>query len=151
MRKLLLFFLFLFFLLLQQAPSIRLFYGFVDLAIPILVVIGLWMGPVNGLVYGFLAGLIQGSFSGELLGTFLITRSLIGWGSGMLRGFIVKENPWALFLACFFISLLNDFLFLLSFPHSVTPLWWRSFFLKGLTSGIFAPIFAIILRKIFPE
>jgi cell shape-determining protein MreD len=150
-RKLYLFLLFLFILLLQQAPSLRLFYGYLDLSIPMLLVIGLWLGPAGGLAYGFLAGLIEGSFSGYLLGTYIVTRTLTGWGSGMLRGFIVKENPWALFISAFFASLLNDFLLLLSFPHPLTHLWWRSLFIKSLSSALFAPIFASIIRRIYGE
>jgi cell shape-determining protein MreD len=150
-RKLYLFLLFLFFLLLQQAPSLRLFYGYLDLSIPMVLVIGLWLGPTGGLAYGFIAGLIEGSYSGYLLGTYLITRTLIGWGSGMLRGFIVKENPWALFVSAFFASILNDFLFLLSFPHPLTHLWWRSLFIKSLSSALFAPIFATLMKWIYGE
>jgi cell shape-determining protein MreD len=150
-RKLYLFLLFLFFLLLQQAPSLRLFYGYLDLSIPMLLVIGLWLGPTGGLAYGFLAGLIEGSFSGYLLGTYLVTRSLTGWGSGMLRGFIMKENPLALLISAFWLSLLTDFLFLLSFPHPLTHLWWRSLFIKSLSSALFAPIFASIIRGIYGE
>ena len=148
-KKLYLFLLFLFVLLLQQTPSLHLFYGYLDLSIPMLLVIGLWLGPTGGLAYGFLAGLIQGSFSGYLLGTYLITRTLTGWGSGMLRGFIVKENPWALFIAAFWLSLLNDLLFLLSFPHPLTQLWLRSLFIKSLSSAFFAPLFGSLLHRIY--
>jgi len=151
MKKLALVLLFLFILLGQQAPHLPLHYGFLDLSVPLVLTIGLWSGALKGLTFGFLIGLLQASFSGYLLGTFLLTRSLIGWGGGMLQGFIVKDNPWAVSLTAFWASILSDTIFLLALPHPLSLSWLYSLLFKGFTSALFAPLFAFLLSKVYGD
>lgn len=150
MKKLILL-LFLLLLLGQQTPYLPLHYGFLDLSVPLLLTIGLWGGPVKGLVWGFLVGLLQASLSGYLIGTFLLTRSLIGWGGGMLQGLIVKDNPWAVSLTAFWASILNDAIFLLSSPHPLSRSWLFSLACKGITSAFLAPFFSFLMRKVYGD
>lgn len=148
MRKVALALLVILIVLGQQVPCLPLHFGLVDLSIPLLFTVGLWCGAVKGLALGFSLGLLQASFSGYLVGTFLLTRSLIGWGGGILQGVIVRENPWAILFAGFWASILNDLVFLLSFPRPLSLSWLYSLLIKGLTSAFFAPFFAFLLSRI---
>ncbi len=151
MTRLALILLFLLMILGQQVPHFPLHYGFLDLSIPLLLTVGLWSGPEKGLAVGFLIGLLQASFSGHLVGTFLLTRSLLGWGGGMLQGFIVRDNPWAVSIAGFWASIINEGIFLLSFPHTLSLSWLYSLLFKGLTSALFAPFFSSIIGRVYHQ
>ncbi|MBC7327682.1 hypothetical protein H5T87_06170 [bacterium] len=151
MKKFLLFLFVLFILLAQQSIYLPFHYGLIDFAVPILFVLGLWCGPIKGLVYGFLIGLLQASFSGYMIGTFLFTRSLAGWGGGILRGLIVKDNPLAVAFSVFWVSLLTDAIFLLSSPHSISKFLTYSLIIKALSSSLFAGFFASILSRLYQD
>jgi len=151
MRKVAIILFFILVILGQQVPHLPLHYGFLDLTIPLLLTIGLWGGAIKGLVFGFLVGFLQASFAGYLVGTFLLTRSLIGWGGGILQGVIVKDNPFAVAIAGFGASIINEGIFLLSFPHPLSASWLYSLLAKGLSSAFFAPLFSFLLSIIYRE
>lgn len=151
MKKVALYLFLLVIILGQQVPFLPFHYGYIDLSIPLLLTLGLWLGAVKGAVFGFLIGLIQASFSGYLVGTFLLTRSLIGWGGGVLQGVIVKDNAWAVSISSFWASIINDFIFLLAFPRPISFFLFYSILIKGFTSALFAPFFSFLLGKVYGE
>lgn len=140
-RHLGVFLLFVFTLLLQQSPIFPFHYGGIDLLIPFILLLGLWRGSNEGVLYGFLAGFLEGTCAGYAMGTFIFTRTLLGWGGGMLKGIVVREHPLTVSLLTFWGTLVCDLLFLFLYPHPFTYLGLRLLLIKALVNALFAPLF----------
>ena len=87
-----------------------------DLILVVLIATALTQDPGTGAVLGFIAGLIQGSVVNESLGSFIVTRTIIGYAAGSVTVRLFSDNPVVPVLAAGGLTFAGEFLFLLANP-----------------------------------
>jgi len=99
-----------------------------DLGVILLYFIGLVYGELDGLLLGSLIGFLMDLFSGGSLGANLVSKALVGWGSGMIGRTVLNVNAFFTLGSVFGLSLLNGLLSFL-FVYLITGGWgfWASF------------------------
>ena len=88
--------------------------------------------PEHGAVAGFLIGLFQDLFNPELLGLNALTKSIIGYGLGLIGSKTEPDNPLLLMAVLAAAAAANDFVYLLFF----TGLHLGNFFILWTTVSI---------------
>ncbi len=130
----------LLFLLILQTTTGGLFSGEVWFDLPLIFVYNLAMleGVSKGVAAGFCVGLIQDVLTGgSVFGFHLLTRTLIGWGSGTFRELVYRNNYPYHMLAVFLLSLAIRILFLLP-TYFLSSGWDGLFPAYATTSLLFA-------------
>lgn len=89
-----------------------------DILLAILIATSLTLDPLAGAILGFIAGLIHGSIVGVSLGSFIISRTVIGFASGYVTNRMFSENPIVPTLAAGGLTLVAESLFLLANPST---------------------------------
>lgn len=82
----------------------------INLSIPVVVNIGLFLGPVPGSLCGAIAGLLEDIQTGQVLGLRALLYFLIGYGAGSMRRHVNRDDPKPPML----FSLLGTWLFFFS-------------------------------------
>lgn len=87
-----------------------------DLILVVLIATALTLDPVAGAVLGFLAGLVHGSIAGVSLGSFIVTRTIIGYAAGSMTVRLFSDNPVVPVVAAGGLTFVGEFIFLLANP-----------------------------------
>ncbi len=87
-----------------------------DLILVALIATALTLDPATGAVLGFVAGLVHGAITGESLGSFIVTRTIIGYAAGSLTVRLFSDNPVVPVLAAGGLTFAGEFIFLLANP-----------------------------------
>ena len=97
-----------FVVLVLQTTSLGCFGGnlFFDLPLLFIYSVGLFYGARAGLLCGLAFGLLQDISSPAVFGFYLLTRGLVGYGTGSIKEMIFKNNYGYHVLIIGFISLL---------------------------------------------
>jgi rod shape-determining protein MreD len=109
-----------------------------DLILVVLIATALTMDSFAGSVLGFLAGLIHGSIVEQSLGSFIVSRTIVGFAAGMVTVRLFSENPMVPVVAAGGLTFVGEGIFLLANPApdlaaSVTVVFWKSLFNSSLT------------------
>ena len=112
--------------LVLQTTSLGCFGGnlFFDLPLLFIYSVGLFWGAQAGLVCGLAFGLLQDISSPAVFGFYMLTRGLVGYGTGSIKEMIFKNNYGYHVLIIGFISLLLRSLY-------AVPVFWLSGFGKA--------------------
>lgn len=94
-----------------------------DLIIIVVIIISLSYGSVAGTAFGLWAGMIQGAVMGWNLGALLISRVIIGYLPGLMRGRMFTRNLLVTIIFVFLGTLVGEFVFYL-FSSSTTMIEW---------------------------
>jgi rod shape-determining protein MreD len=89
-----------------------------DFILIALIASALTLDPPSGAVLGFAAGLIHGAVVGESLGSFIASRTIIGFLAGMVTIRLFSENPLVPVLAAGGLTFIGEGLFMLANPKS---------------------------------
>ena len=87
-----------------------------DFVLVVLIATALTLDPVSGAVLGFIAGMVHGSIVGYSLGSFVVSRTVIGFLAGSVTIRLFSENPVVPVLAAGGLTFLGEAVFLLSNP-----------------------------------
>ncbi len=147
---LLLFILIIFQSFLSEVVSIR---GIrLDLAILILVYIGLTKGPAQGVIFGFLIGLLLDVFTPQRLGLGALIKSLIGFSVGNFKDDLFLESSYSKGAVVFLSVFLNDLLYHL-LSEGVTLFTFHTILYYSLPSAIYTCgvgiLFFVVMEKKF--
>ena len=88
-----------------------------DLILVVLIAYALAADPAFGATLGFIAGLIHGSATGASLGSFIVTRTIVGFLAGFVTTRLFSENPAVPVLSAAWLTLVCEGLFLLANPR----------------------------------
>ena len=115
-----------FVVLVLQTTSLGCFGGnlFFDLPLLFIYSVGLFYGARAGLVCGLAFGLLQDVSSPAVFGFYMLTRGLVGYGTGSIKEMIFKNNYGYHVLIIGFISLLLRALY-------AVPVFWLAGFRKA--------------------
>lgn len=87
-----------------------------DLILVALIATALTLEPVAGGVLGFFAGMIRGTIAGYSLGSFIVSRTIIGFAAGSVTVRLFSDNPLVPVLAAGGLTFIGEILFLLANP-----------------------------------
>ena len=121
-----------------------------DLAIFILVYIGLTRGPAQGAVFGFVIGLLLDIFTPEKLGLGALIKSLVGFTVGNFKDRLFLESPYSKGVIVFLSVLLND-LFYLPLAGGVTPFTFQTILYYSLPSALYSSVVGILIFVILEK
>jgi rod shape-determining protein MreD len=103
--------------------------------------------PEHSAIAGFLIGLLQDLFNPELLGLNALTKSLVGYGMGVVGSKAEPDNVLLLATLLATAALVNDFVYLLFF----TGLHLGKFFILlttvSIPSAIYTALAGIVVYK----
>ena len=115
-----------------------------DLAILILVYIGLTKGPAQGVIFGFLIGLLLDVFTPQRLGLGALIKSLIGFSVGNFKDNLFLESSYSKGAVVFLSVFLNDLLYHL-LSEGVTLFTFHTILYYSLPSAIYTCGVGILL------
>jgi len=122
-----------------------------DLAVLILVYIGLTKGPVQGVIFGFLIGLLLDVFTPQRLGLGALIKSLIGFTVGNFKDNLFLESSYSKGAIIFLSVILNDLLYHL-LSEGVTLFTFHTILYYSLpsalyTCGVGVLLFVVLEKK----
>lgn len=125
-----------------------------DVVIIALVYVGLAYGPMYGMLLGFSVGLLQDFYGpADDLGLNALCKTLMGFGVGLGKDGLYKENPVIILSALMVAMALHDLLYFsidtdLN-PGSLVSMLWRRTLPSMLYTGLATTvtIFSIAYRK----
>ena len=88
-----------------------------DLVLVVLIAFALAADPGFGAILGFAAGLVHGSVTGFSLGSFLVTRTIVGFLGGSVTTRLFSDNPAVPVLSAVWLTAVCEGLFLLANPR----------------------------------
>jgi rod shape-determining protein MreD len=115
-----------------------------DLAIFILVYVGLTKGPVQGVIFGFLTGFLLDVFTPERLGLGALIKSLIGFAVGNFKEHLFLESSYSKGAIVFLSVILND-LFYHLLSEGVTLFAFQTILYYSLPSALYTCGVGILL------
>jgi rod shape-determining protein MreD len=124
-----------------------------DLAILILVYIGLTKGPTQGVIFGFLIGLLLDVFTPQGLGLGALIKSLIGFAVGNFKDNLFLESSYSKGAIVFLSVIFNDLLYHL-FSEGVTLFTFHTILYYSLPSAFYTCgagvlLFVVLEKKFF--
>jgi len=124
-----------------------------DLAVLILVYIGLTKGPAQGAIFGFLIGLLLDVFTPQRLGLGALIKSLIGFTVGNFKDNLFLESSYSKGAIIFLSVILNDLLYHL-LSEGVTLFTFHTILYYSLPSALYTcgagVLLFVVLEKKFP-
>jgi rod shape-determining protein MreD len=117
-----------------------------DLGLILVFFIGLIYGEIEGILLGLMIGLLMDLFSGGALGPNVVSKTLLGWTSGMLCKTLLNVNSFFTLGSVFCLSLLNGFIGFL-FVYLITGGWsfWPSVRWVILPASLYDSLLATVL------
>src|SRR5262245_584618 len=117
-----------------------------DLGLILIYFIGLVYGEIEGIFLGLMLGLLMDLFSGGALGPNVVSKTLLGWTSGMLCKTLLNVNAFFTLGSVFCLSLLNGLIGFL-FVFLITGGWgfWASVRWVILPASLYDSLFATVL------
>ena len=117
-----------------------------DFLLVVLIAFSLTQDPLTGAVLGFFAGLIHGSIVGNSLGSFIVSRTIIGFAAGSVTIRLFSENPVVPVLAAGALTFVGEALFLLANPAPNLLASFNIIVFKSLYNSFFTLIAYWLLR-----
>ncbi|HOP79049.1 MAG TPA: rod shape-determining protein MreD [Armatimonadota bacterium] len=113
-----------------------------DFLMVVVIATSLTLDPLSGGILGFLGGIIHGSIVGEGVGSFIVSRTIIGFVAGSVTIRFFSDNPVVPVLAAGVLTFSGEALFLLANPvadlgSSLNVLLIKSLYNSLLTLIIF--------------
>jgi len=87
-----------------------------DVVLVALIAMALTLDPLSGAIIGFVAGTVHGTIVGYSLGSFIISRTIIGFLAGSVTFRLFTENPVVPVLCAGGLTFLGEAVFLLANP-----------------------------------
>ncbi len=117
-----------------------------DLGLILLFFIGLVYGEIDGVLLGLIIGFLMDLFSGGPLGPNLVSKTLLGWVSGMAGKTLLHVNAFFTLGSVFCLSLLNGLLSFF-FVMLITGGWgfWASVRWVILPEALYDALLATVL------
>lgn len=119
-----------------------------DLPLVVLIATALSLDPLSGAALGFIAGLIHGSIVGASLGSFIVSRTIIGFAAGSVTIRLFSENPVVPVLSAGGLTLLGEVIFLLANPVPSLAASLKIILAKSLYNSLLTLVVYWILRWI---
>jgi rod shape-determining protein MreD len=124
-----------------------------DMAVLILVYVGLTRGPTQGAVFGFLIGILLDVFAPQRLGLGAAIKSLIGFTIGNFKDNLFLESSYSKGAIVFLSVALNDLLYHL-FSEGITLFTFHTILYHSLPSALYTCaagviLFAVLEKKAF--
>jgi rod shape-determining protein MreD len=124
-----------------------------DLAILILVYIGLTKDPAQAVIFGFLIGLLLDVFTPQRLGLGALIKSLIGFTVGNFKDNLFLESSYSKGAIVFLSVILNDLLYHL-LSEGVTLFTFHTILYYSLPSALYTCgagvlLFVVLEKKFF--
>ena len=116
-----------------------------DLAILIVVGLGLFKGPNYGVVYGFLIGFLLDLYQPQFLGLNALLKSIIGYVAGNFKDDLYLETLFSKGVVVMLALWVNDFLYYLVTESFNFPLVFSTWLNYSLLSSFYTAIVAIIV------
>lgn len=117
-----------------------------DFILVVLIAYALAAEPSFGAALGFVAGLIHGSAVGVCLGSFIVTRTVVGFLAGFVTGRLFSENPVVPVLSAAWLTFVCEVLFLLANPRPNFGLTLRTVGAECLLNSLLTLILCWVLR-----
>ncbi len=127
--------------------SLNLFGARCDVVLVVLIAFSLAADPLHGALIGFIAGLLQGSAVGLSLGSFIVTRTLVGFFAGVTTTRFFSENPIVTVASAFWLTLACEIMFLMGNPG--VPFAWAVW--KTLGEGVLNSVLSFILYLVIQQ
>jgi rod shape-determining protein MreD len=121
-----------------------------DLAIFILVYVGLSRGPAQGAIFGFLIGLLLDIFTPERLGLGALIKSLVGFLVGNFKDHLYLESSYSKGAIIFLSVLLND-LFYNFLSQGATIFTFQTILYYSLPSALYTSLVGILIFVILEK
>lgn len=118
-----------------------------DFLLVVLIATALMLDPLAGAVMGFVAGLMQGSMVGFSIGSFIVSRTLIGFVAGTITLRLFSENPMVPMIAAVGLTFLSEAVFLLTSPTGGFIAAVDKILITSLYNGLLTAVAFWILRK----
>ncbi len=123
-----------------------------DFLLVTVVVLGLVTGESYGAISGGLAGFVHASLAGSSFGTFILSRAILGFVAGLVKGALFQDNPAVIFIAAFIATITGETVFILFNPPVGLFAWASALPFTAMYNGIIAmPIYWLLRRLIHPK
>lgn len=119
-----------------------------DLVLVVLISYSLAADPAFGAGLGFVAGLVHGSFVGFSLGSFIVTRTITGFLSGLVTTRLFSENLLVPALSAVWLTVVCEALFLLGNPRPDLGITLRKVAGECLGNAILTLLIQFALRHL---
>lgn len=121
-----------------------------NLALCVLLIACLFVGPNTGAAFGFLTGLLEGAYVAIHVGSFIVSRSLAGFAVGALEARIFRRNPFVAVLIVLLGTALTEGAFFLFAPQrQVVPWAVRTLYESLYNAALALPLY-LLLRRFVP-
>ena len=117
-----------------------------DFVLVLLIAYALAADPSFGATLGFIAGLLHGGAVGIGLGSFIVTRTIVGFLAGLVTTRLFSNNPIVPVLSAAWLTLVGDGLFLLANPRPDMALALRTVAGECILNAALTLILYCILR-----
>ncbi len=87
-----------------------------DLLLVVVIALSLTFDPLSGAIIGFFAGLIHGSIVGVHLGSYIVSRAVIGFAAGSMTVRLFSDNALVPVVAAGGLTFAGELLFLIFNP-----------------------------------
>jgi len=129
--------------------SLRVGAAMPNLALCVLLVVCLFVGTNTGAALGFLTGLLEGAYAALYLGSFLVSRSLIGFAVGALEERIFRRNPSVAVAIVLLGTAATEGCFFLFAPQPNVPAWaFRTLYESLYNAALALPLYLLVRRLI---
>jgi len=124
----------------------------IDLPLLTVVSVGLLLGSEWGAGYGLVAGLLSGIYAATSLGSFALSRLVVGGVIGLFDKGYSRDNALAPPLCAAGATLGANFLFLVMAPTSFPLDWWLAKTLGAMAANALLvwPVHGLMLRFAAP-
>jgi rod shape-determining protein MreD len=138
------------FLAMQMVLAPRLAFGRIapDFLILLSAYLGLQRGALQGSLWGFVIGIIQDLFNPELFGLNALTKSLLGYGAGIVGSKTERDNT-VIMLAVFFLgSIGHDFVYLLIYTGLDVVRFFVQLVTQSLPSAVYTALVGVLVPRL---
>ena len=118
-----------------------------DFVLTVAAVAALLSNARAGAVTGFTAGLVTASLIGQTVGTFYVSRTLVGWLAGWSTARLYRDNAWVVILGVLLASILSEVIYLLAAPHLSLGHGLKASLLGAVWNAILAYPTMLLLRR----
>ncbi len=117
-----------------------------DLVLVVLIAFSLAADVNAGLVLGFIAGLIEGSMIGASMGSFVVTRTLVGFAAGASTATFFSVNPLVPIFSALWLTFACEVLFVLANPVPSLFDAGRTILIECLWNSLLSLILVLVMR-----
>lgn len=124
----------------------------IDFVLLAVVSVALLLGMETGAIFGLVAGILTGYCAGVSLGTFALSRLMVGAGFGFFDKRFSRDNPFAPPICAAIATLVANAVFGILSPGEFTFGWWLHHTLIATAAHaiLIWPVYALFARLIPP-